>query len=167
MEAPRHARSQARRGNLNMTYREKVEALNNPFISSLLAEAGAFRCLNESGESIRTFSAARAATLRKDPNYCWGQLYYALPRERGEVGLKFLANQVIDRTPELKPHRDFILAAIREAMPPCQHEIIEGAFTGGCKADFATPPAGPNSLKREQKGGCFNLLHMLRHAAGK
>ena len=147
-----------------MTVTEKFNLMSNPFLKAIVDEAGAFRVLNDAGEPIRTFSVDRAAKLRKDPNYCSGQLFHSLPRERGEVGLKFLAEGVISKDASLLPHREAILAAIWDALPPCQHAVdYDASIFGGHPGDYPVPAAGPNSLKREHKGAGFKgLLAGLR-----
>lgn len=135
---------------------------------AIYQEAGAFRCLNEAGEPIRTFSAERAATLRKDPNYCSGQLFHALPRERGEVGIKFLTQQVVNGSPALAPYYDFIIQKLWDAMPPCQHAIIEGTITRGHLSDYPVPPGSADSLKRDRGPvGFGGLIARLKHKAAQ
>jgi hypothetical protein len=137
---------------------------------ALYQEAGAFRVISESGAPIRTFSAERAAKLRKDPNFCTYQLWHGVPGNRGEVGLKFLAEQVIRSNEALLSHYELITQSIRNAQPGCQHE-------DSCLADYPAPKIMPELaaevaagkreiLKRPQRLGFGNLLDMCRHAAG-
>jgi hypothetical protein len=106
----------------------------------------------------------------KDSGYCFYQFWDALPRERGLVGIKRLAENVIERNPALHPHRERILLTLYEAAPACKHA------PGECPhLDYPLPPLSPEiqagkmeSVKRElpgMKGG--NLLAMLREAAEK
>lgn len=106
----------------------------------------------------------------KDSTYCFYQFWDALPRERGLVGLKRLAENVIESNPALQPYRELILLTLYEAAPACKHE------PGECPhLDYPLPPVSPQvqagemeSVKRElpgMKGG--SLLAMLHEAAEK
>lgn len=143
------------------TITEKFDVMSNPLLKSLVLEAGAERVLNAEGRSIRLFEGdPRRGTLPKDPAYCSGQLFHALPRERGEVGLWFLAEGVIAKDPALAAHRDAIHDAIWDALPPCQHPVDYDAMplTGGHPGDYPVPPAGPGGLKRQRKHKGFDSL---------
>jgi hypothetical protein len=137
---------------------------------ALYQEAGAFHVLSETGAPIRTFSADRAAKLRKDPNFCAYQLWHGVPGNRGEVGLKCLTEQVIRSNPTLAEYHELITQSVRNAEPGCQHE-------GGCLADYPLPEislelaadvaAGKREiLNRKRCVGFGSLLDGLRHAAG-
>lgn len=106
----------------------------------------------------------------KDSTYCFYQFWDALPRERGWVGIKRLAENVIESNPALQPHRERILLTLYEAAPICQHETGRHPHL-----NYPLPELSPQvqagkmeSVKRElpgMKGG--NLLAMLREAAEK
>lgn len=131
-------------------------------LKALLQEAGAFRVLLD-GKPERVYTAERAAQFSKDLSFCKYQLWHGLPGDRGEVGLKFLANQVVDSSPALHLYRDLILHTLHDAIPACLgHD--------GCRADYPVPPPSEvpttESLARPKETGFFDLLDSFAHTAG-
>jgi hypothetical protein len=163
---------------------------------AIYQEAGAFRCLNEAGEPIRTFSAERAAMLRKNPNFCKQQLWRGVPGKRGEVGLLDQTKQCVGWTaavPELASAEAYDIAyrAIERNLTGCQHDGECYLYDypepkgiqpcGNCGSSVLgsdvkdTPQmtswtcqcgARRESLKRNKPHGVYNLLDGLRHKAG-
>jgi hypothetical protein len=101
---------------------------------------------------------------RRNPNFCRNELWYAVPREYGYVGLKFLLQQFVDSFSSHEELRDFAAYdvayhTIHDALPPCNHE-------GGCRWDFALPN-WPNSSRREQSTTFADVTAMLHAKAGE
>jgi hypothetical protein len=163
-------------------------------LTAILQEAGAYRVLSEDGKPIRTFSAERAAKLRKDPNFCRVQLWRGLPGKRGDVGLLDQLQQVVGwgaQHPELRNSDAYDIAYHRvfNAEPLCQHD------DDNCKWDYSTAEVQPcpscgsavlgtdvreskemtawtcqcgtrrESLKRKQDTGWGSIIDRLAHAA--
>src|ERR1700691_1840148 len=77
-------------------------------------------------------SRFQGGTLKPPPpDFCAGQFWNALPQDRGPVGIKFQANQIIDSNPALQAYRDFILDELWKALPICRHKIIEEIVIDG------------------------------------
>jgi hypothetical protein len=164
----------------------------DPFVKSLYLEATAFRVILENGHPGRIWDAERAAKLKPDPNYCKTQLWKALPRERGEVGLKFLLDQCVGpgatvealRTTEAQ---NLCFQKFLDDMPRCQHEPDNIITVGGmqiaeslCTYSYPLPPIDPEKQKKIDDGTCVmvnrltdgektgfsSVIDQLRHAGG-
>jgi hypothetical protein len=107
---------------------------------------------------------------RKDSNFCANELWYALPRTRGFVGIKFLMQQLVGhgaRRVELRTQDAYDVAyhTLYNAMPNCAHE-------GSCRHDYDAPPPAPTergweSMERKMGPvGFSSLVARLRAAAG-
>jgi hypothetical protein len=141
---------------------------------ALYQEAKKFRVLSENGTPISPSSPERASKLRKDTNFCRMQLWHGVPGERGEVGLKFLAEKVISDNPELHEHYELITQSLLYAMPGCQHDLE----SRGCPVQYPVPEmepeiaaavaVGSREVLRRDRGpvGFGGIIEQLRHLAG-
>jgi hypothetical protein len=164
---------------------------------AIYQEAGAFRCLNETGEPVRTFSAERAAKLRKDPAFCKQQLWRGVPGQRGEVGLLDQMKQCVGWTaavPELANGDTYDVAyrAVERNLMGCGHDGECYLYDypapkdiqpcGNCGSSVLgrdvkdTPQmtswtcqcgARRESLKRNNPSGFGSILDRLKHKAAE
>jgi len=119
---------------------------------------------------------------RTDPNFCKMQLWYGLPRARGEVGIKFFLCRDVFQYPDpvirkiMNDNYDRIYQTLFNAVPPCNHNIEDG-----CGHDYPVPPEttreGWYSLSRDLNFPCeccgvkhppgfSSILQQLKHWAG-
>jgi hypothetical protein len=151
----------------------------DPMVFSLYQEATAFRVLSESGQRIRIWDAERAARLKPDPEFCRTQLFNALPRARGEVGLKHFLKQRVGycaQVPELRNSHAYELCLFKflEDMPHCNHapDKLVACEDGGvvaeseCSYGYPVPP-GTCDRNAGKKGGFGSLLERMRNHDGR